>query len=111
MIYSFLNPRLKSSLVLTLDEQQFERRYDINSKDGMLAIAWNRGEGQTVLIDGVAYDFESNSVMAFLTNHTFTFENPSDIVVWQFNKEFYCIIDHDKEVSCAGLYSMVVMDI
>src|SRR6266498_3323907 len=31
----------------------------------------------------------------------------TDIVAWQFNREFYCIIDHDAEVSCVGfLFAM-----
>ncbi|MDB4439106.1 helix-turn-helix domain-containing protein, partial [bacterium] len=29
-------------------------------------------------------------------------EKPSEVTAWQFNREFYCIIDHDKEISCAG---------
>jgi AraC family transcriptional regulator, transcriptional activator of pobA len=29
-------------------------------------------------------------------------ENATDIVAWQFNREFYCIVDHDAEVSCVG---------
>jgi AraC family transcriptional regulator, transcriptional activator of pobA len=24
------------------------------------------------------------------------------MVIWQFNRDFYCIVDHDKEVSCVG---------
>ena len=36
-------------------------------------------------------------------NQTFSFESAADIVAWQFNREFYCIIDHDAEGSCVGL--------
>jgi AraC-like DNA-binding protein len=35
-------------------------------------------------------------------NQTFQFSQAKDIVAWQFNREFYCIIDHDAEVSCVG---------
>lgn len=37
-----------------------------------------------------------------MVNQSFRFENPEQIVAWQFNKDFYCIIDHDREVSCVG---------
>ncbi|WP_244215235.1 helix-turn-helix transcriptional regulator [Pedobacter miscanthi] len=37
-----------------------------------------------------------------MANETFHFQAPRDIVAWQFNRDFYCIVDHDKEVSCMG---------
>jgi AraC family transcriptional activator of pobA len=65
-------------------------------------IAWNPAESQTITIDGAAYDFPANSLVTLLFNQSFSFENPASIVAWQFNREFYCIIDHDSEVSCVG---------
>jgi AraC family transcriptional activator of pobA len=41
-------------------------------------------------------------VLTLLFNQSFSFENQRDMVAWQFNREFYCIIDHDSEVSCVG---------
>lgn len=37
-----------------------------------------------------------------MANETFHFDDPSSIIAWQFDREFYCIVDQDKEVSCAG---------
>ena len=34
---------------------------------------------------------------------TYRFERPASLVLWRFNREFYCIVDHDREVSCVGL--------
>lgn len=65
-------------------------------------IAWNPAENQTVTIDGVEYEFPANSLLTLLFNQSFSFENPESIIAWQFNREFYCIIDHDSEVSCVG---------
>lgn len=42
-------------------------------------------------------------MLLLVVNQTFRFEHPSGIIAWQFDREFYCIIDHDKEVSCSGL--------
>lgn len=66
-------------------------------------IAWNIGGTQKIKIDGTEYEFPPNSLLTLLFNQTFSFEDSSDIVAWQFNREFYCIIDHDSEVSCVGL--------
>jgi AraC-like DNA-binding protein len=37
-----------------------------------------------------------------MVNQSFRFERPEAVIAWQFNREFYCIVDHDKEVSCVG---------
>jgi AraC-like DNA-binding protein len=37
-----------------------------------------------------------------MVNQSFHFDKPEDIIAWQFNRDFYCIVDHDKEVSCVG---------
>jgi AraC family transcriptional activator of pobA len=65
-------------------------------------IAWNPGETQTITIDGTEQEFPQNSLLTLLFNQTFSFEDSSTIVAWQFNREFYCIVDHDSEVSCVG---------
>ncbi|SDS67218.1 transcriptional regulator, AraC family [Mucilaginibacter mallensis] len=70
--------------------------------DKYFTIAWNPAESQTITIDGSAYDFPKDSLVTLLFNQSFSFENSTNIVAWQFNREFYCIIDHDSEVSCVG---------
>jgi AraC family transcriptional activator of pobA len=65
-------------------------------------IAWNCGPLQTAVIDDHRYDLPANSLLPLMFNQEFSFERPLDIVAWQFNREFYCMIDHDAEVSCAG---------
>ena len=69
----------------------------------MLAIAWNRGKDQTATIDDVECRFPAEHMVALMTHQSFHFERPEEVVLWQFNQEFYCIIDHDAEVSCVGL--------
>lgn len=65
-------------------------------------IVWNPYEKQTVIIDGIEHEFPANTLLTLLFNQTFSFQNSSLLVAWQFNREFYCIIDHDSEVSCVG---------
>ncbi len=68
----------------------------------LLTIAWNTGADQTAQIDGIMYPFPAQTMLPLMVNQTFRFEQPEDLVAWQFDREFYCIIDHDKEVSCSG---------
>ncbi|KAF2518440.1 AraC family transcriptional regulator [Flavobacterium salilacus subsp. salilacus] len=83
--------------------EEFDRLFFTRDrKDKLLTIAWNRGSAQKIMIDEAEYDFPANSILPLMVNQTFRFENAKDIVAWQFNRDFYCIIDHDKEVSCVG---------
>jgi AraC-like DNA-binding protein len=76
--------------------------YGKDKKDKLLTIAWNRGPDQIITIDNIPVRFPTNTVHCLMTSENFRFEKTEDIVAWQFSREFYCIVDHDKEVSCVG---------
>ncbi|KIC94861.1 helix-turn-helix domain-containing protein [Flavihumibacter solisilvae] len=99
----FVNHKTTGECRLTLDETIFDRVfYGKDRKDKFLTIAWNKGENQQVKIDSVMYDFPQHSILCLMVNQSFEFSNPGDIIAWQFNRDFYCIVNHDKEVSCVG---------
>jgi AraC-like DNA-binding protein len=79
------------------------REFFAERGDPLLSIAWNRGPTQTVWIDEVPMAFPSGNLLALVVSQSFRFAIPTDVVLWQFNRAFYCIVDHDQEVSCAGL--------
>ncbi len=83
---------------IDLEQYYFEQK----SGFSFHTIAWNRGKNQIITIDEVQYHFEENTVLPLMLNQSFKFENPQDIVAWQFNQEFYCIANHDAEVGCVG---------
>ncbi|MEW4923145.1 helix-turn-helix domain-containing protein [Algibacter sp. 2305UL17-15] len=56
-----------------------------------------------IVVDSIPYTIEPNSILVLTTVQYFRFTAGKDLVVYQFNREFYCIKDHDQEVSCAGL--------
>ncbi len=69
----------------------------------LLSIVWNRGNEQTLWVDEVPLLVPTNAIVTLIPSQQYRFESPADVVWWQFNREFYCIVDHDPEVSCAGL--------
>ncbi len=71
-------------------------------KETINTIVCNMHADQTVVIDQVPYVFPANSVLPLVANQHFKFESPENLIAWQFNREFYCISDHDAEVSCVG---------
>jgi len=80
-------------LLLVSGEEHFDRMFFTRDRQHkLLTIAWNRGNRQTVIIDEVAYDFMPDTILPLMVNQSFNFERPADIVAWQFNREFYCIL-------------------
>ncbi|MFA6456125.1 MAG: helix-turn-helix domain-containing protein [Bacteroidota bacterium] len=66
-------------------------------------MAWNTGQTQKAVVGEMRLTFPGNTIMPIMSHQNIFFENPQDVAVWQFNSEFYCIIDHDDEVGCAGI--------
>lgn len=90
-------------LRLVAKNHDFEGGFNENGGENVLTLAWNRGQKQCVTIDGEKYNCPKNTIVSFMSNQSFRFEKAENIVAWQFNRQFYCIVDHDKEVSCSGL--------
>ncbi|HWD89656.1 MAG TPA: helix-turn-helix domain-containing protein [Mucilaginibacter sp.] len=103
MIQQFDQSKTRALFRLVYDEPVFDRVfYGKDRRERLLTICWNRGAAQRVTIDNVDYEFPAGTILCLMVNEAFDFENPTGIVAWQFNREFYCIVNHDKEVSCVG---------
>jgi AraC-like DNA-binding protein len=113
MRYQYTDAHTGGRLYLIKEEKTFDRLFFIRDrKDKFLTIAWNNGPAQKVVIDEIAYLFPGQSILPLMVNQSFTFEKPEHIIAWQYNRDFYCIVTHDKEVSCVGFLfygSMQVM--
>lgn len=63
---------------------------------------YNKGEAQEVIIDEITYTMPARCILPLVSNQHFVFKHPETLTAWQFNREFYCIVDHDAEVGCVG---------
>lgn len=63
---------------------------------------YNKGAAQEVVIDEISYTMPETCILPLVSNQHFVFEHPESLTAWQFNREFYCIVDHDAEVGCVG---------
>lgn len=103
MEYTFKNRHNTGLLILRLGEESFQHYYNGPNYDSKLyTIAWNNGSTQIVTIDEIEYEFPANAILPIMMSQSFLFQNPVDIISWQFNREFYCIVNHDAEVGCVG---------
>lgn len=102
MQYIF-NAKDKGFLFLKLYLKSLEQNYYVDKSEGTsYTIAWNKGIATQIKIDEVWYNFPANAVLPIMHDQCFEIEDASNMVLWQFNSEFYCIVNHDEEVGCVG---------
>ena len=90
------------NLELWSNESELKRTPFGADTNYQLTIAWNRGPAQLIYVDDIGYELPENGIALLIVAHTFHFDRPADVVAWGFNRDFYCVVDHDQEVSCVG---------
>lgn len=65
---------------------------------------WNRGSTKHWEIDLIPQTIESHTIFSLSPGQMLHIPDVTqDYIVIQFNREFYCVQDHDQEVSCNGI--------
>ena len=72
------------------------------NRESINTFIFNNGPEQNVVIDEVTYKMPEHCILPLVSNQHFIFEHPQSVTAWRFNREFYCIVDHDAEVGCVG---------
>ncbi|MFT4802476.1 MAG: AraC family transcriptional activator of pobA, partial [Flavobacteriaceae bacterium] len=68
-----------------------------------LTILWFRTDHNEFIIDGKEYSFSKNQIIFLTEFHKVTAKKKGITNYLSFNRSFYCVIDHDTEVSCKGV--------
>lgn len=73
-------------------------------ESGTFRIAWQQQGTSYWQIDGEPFILAENHVLA-LTPSQFAqlVQQEGHTTLWSFNRDFYCILQHDQEVSCMGV--------
>jgi AraC family transcriptional regulator, transcriptional activator of pobA len=103
MRLEYHDPATDGRFLMAEREPHFARYFFRENDRKFNALIWNRGAAQALTIDEMRFEMPANTFLALNVSHSFRLERSEDSVVWQFNKEFYCIVTHDAEVSCTGL--------
>lgn len=111
MFHQFTNSALGSIIGLTDHYHRDHDRFDIQK--GIVTILWNRGEADVEMsIDKVPVCLKPDHIMTVTYLHKLEFDKKSRALhAILFNREFYCILDHDEEVSCNGILFFGTQDI
>ncbi len=68
-----------------------------------LTILWFESDGNELIIDGKPFVFNTNDIIFLTEFHQVEVTQINTVRLLRFNRSFYCIFDHDNEVSCKGL--------
>ena len=68
-----------------------------------LSILWPQDEETVLTIDNIRYTLNPHQVLFLTEFHKVEVNQLGAIRLLQFNRAFYCIIDHDEEVGCKGI--------
>ncbi len=71
-------------------------------EDG-ICMLWSTSEGNHLLVDDISYDISTNRILFLTDFHMVKPLSIESLRLIRFNRSFYCIRDHDREVGCKGL--------
>ncbi|PIB31357.1 transcriptional regulator [Maribacter sp. 4U21] len=111
MKFEFHDTKLASLFGFTDDIKKNKNNFSSNS--GNIQILWNRNEIPILLcIDGLTITLLPNQLVttAYLQHVSFS-KTKASLTAFLFNRPFYCINDHDSEVSCNGILFFGTQDL
>ncbi len=101
MIKEYEEKSTLARLVMLINPKSF-KGMGLRNPSATYTFVYNKSEPQRITIDEITYTLPGGTIMPLFGNQYFSFEQPDQLIAWQFNREFYCVVDHDKEVGCAG---------
>ena len=69
---------------------------------GMFSFIWATTKPAMLMVDSQPVSLLPNQILALTPIQYVEFVSGKDLILYQFNREFYCIKDHDQTVGCAG---------
>ncbi len=111
MRQEYRDPKLGAILGLTDNVKEDRERFTMTSNT--IKFLWNRNEEPLeIVVDDMILELNPNQMVTvtYLQNVSFT-KTQLPLAAILFNREFYCISDHDSEVSCNGILFFGTQDL
>ncbi|MGI9551123.1 MAG: helix-turn-helix domain-containing protein [Aurantibacter sp.] len=111
MKFEFHDSKIGSLFGFTDDIKKNENLFSNNS--GNINILWNRDINPIeIQVDGLSIQLLPNQLVTTTYLQHVSYQTTSlPLTAFLFNKEFYCIRDHDSEVSCNGILFFGTQDL
>ena len=86
-----------------IDRDEVLKAFKNSKQLGLYTFIWAQEFAVNIVVDGVPITIQPQQIISLTPIQYLQYLGGEGSIVYQFNREFYCIKDHDKEVSCAGL--------
>jgi AraC family transcriptional regulator, transcriptional activator of pobA len=73
------------------------------NNESSLSAYWNRNKNTTIFIDGIKQVLKPNQILFLTEFHRVSIAQIEEINILKFNRNFYCIANHDTNIGCKGL--------
>lgn len=93
---------IKDEGLMTLTNFSCGPAIELLNKKGFYKILWAKNHDATLIIDGSKIEILKNQIIFCTPLNIVEMNKNAGLTAIVFNREFYCIRDHDKEVSCHG---------
>lgn len=101
MIYTF--SEFSTSAILKISNEVLLESFKNSKQLDVYAFIRTTEEEAKVIVDSIPVTIKPHSILALTSVQYFQYKLGHNLKVYFFNREFYCIKDHDQEVGCAGL--------
>ncbi len=91
-----------SQALFRIESQEYLKSFTTAEPIGMYSFIWATAAPAQLVIDSQPITLQPNQILALTPIQFLEYQSGSQIRVYQFNREFYCIKDHDQTVGCAG---------
>ncbi len=93
---------LKDQSKFTLTDFDWADSKQLLNNGGHYKIIWAKESDLVIWVDGYKMNLNRNQIVFCTPLNILKLDKASGIIAALFNREFYCIRDHDEEVSCNG---------
>lgn len=85
----------------SLNKECYQPIYDKIDREKTLI--WFLDDESVIKIDEQKFSFKKNQVITLTEFYHLEVETMGNARMFQFNRDFYCIVEHDSEVDCKGI--------
>lgn len=89
--------------LLKVGNEELLQNYSTSKPVGLYTFIWATHHPAELIVDGVPVTLQPQQILTLTAIQFLEYISGEDLIVYQFNREFYCIKDHDQEVGCVGL--------
>ena len=113
MTYEFRDKTLDSLFILTDHIQRDDFVVSETDAKRLIQFNWNRNPTPvSLLADGIELVLQPDQITTFTYHHKITYpQEGAPIAGLFFNRDFYCIADHDAEIGCNGILFFGTQDL